>query len=315
MPTLIVRNGSAARRRLDVSAPSTLGSASLPDDIAVLPRHCVTTPGAGGTLEVTLEPGATGWVNDDPAPETTFTLRPGDMLGLGTTWLELEHPVLTSASVMLHLEVERLNAEQGKGGTVAPRTGQGYETRQVSAVLLAAAFWSLREYGLVRLDALPQEDPLLAGPFIPIGVTQLATSPRYGIEARILASLVRPMRVDEIVKMWFPIRRIRADRYQSHYDPWGDVVDYAVDGMAAAGMLMAQPEEKRGFLGMQWDTNLKSDSKRAVVSPEVFTAYGRYSDRWLQRWFGFHSAEQWFGDALVKECARALQRAQYIDRN
>lgn len=315
MPTLIVRNGSAARRRLDVSAPATLGSASLPDDLAILPRHCVTTPGAGGTLEVTLEPGATAWLNDGVAPEGPFTLRPGDMLGLGATWLELEHPVLTSASVMLHLEIERLNAEVGKGGTIAPRTGQGFETRQISAVLLAAAFWALREYGLVRLDALPQEDPMLAGPFIPIGVTPLATTTRYGIEARILAALVRPLRVDEIVKLWFPVRRIHGNRYQNHYDPWGDVVDYAVDGMGAAGMLDAQPEERRGFLGLQWDTNLSSDSKRAVVRPDVFATYGRYSDRWLQRWFGFHAAEQWFGDALVRECARALRRAQYIDRN
>lgn len=313
MPTLIVRNGTAARTRLDVSAPATLGSASLPDDLAILPRHCVTSPGAGGTLEVTLEPGATAWLNDDLAPEGPFTLRPGDMLGLGTTWLELEHPVLTSASVMLHLEIERLNAEPGKGGTIAPR--HGYETRQISGLLLAAAFWALREYGLVRLDALPQEDPLLGGPYVPVGVTPLARTTRYGIEARILDSLVGPLRVDQIVKSWFPMRRIRANRYQSHYDPWGDVVDYAVDGMAAAGMLDAPPEEKRGFMGMQWDSNLKSDSKRAVVRPETFTAYGRYSDRWLQRWFAFHAAEQWFGDALVRECTRALGKAQYIDRD
>lgn len=315
MPTLIVRNGTAARSRLDVSAPATLGSASLPDDLAVLPRHCVSTPGAGGTLEITLEPGATAWLNEGPAPEGPFTLRPGDMLSLGSTWLELEHPVLTSASVMLHLEIERLNAEPGKGGTIAPRTGQGYETRQISAVLLAAAFWALRDYGLVRLDALPQENPLLGGPYFPIWVTPLAQTTRYGIEARILGSLDRPVRVDQVVKSWFPMRRIRAGHYQSYTDPWGDVVDYAVDGMSAAGMLEAQAEEKRGFMGMQWDSNLKSDSKRAVVRPEAFTSYGRYSDKWLQRWFAFHTAEQWFGDALVKECARCLKQAQFIDRD
>lgn len=325
MPVLVVRNGTAARRRLDIAAPATIGADSLPDDLAVLPHHAVVRPNASGGLDVELTPGAGAWINDGVRTDETFVLRPGDLMCLGSTWLELEHPVLTSASVMLHLELERLVGNAGKGGTVAPRTGQGLETRDVASVLLAAALWGMAEYGLIRLEPLPQEDPFLGGPFVPVGITPIAPeTERYGIESRVIQSVAGPVRLDQLVAGWFPMHRLspyatdlerRRHRSRSHLDPWGTVVDWAVDGMDKAGMLATSPQEKPGFLGMQTDSSLKSDSKIAVLRPEVLVSYGRYSDLWVQRWFRFHAEQQWFADALVKECARVLRRAQYVDRH
>ena len=325
MPTLVIRSGTATRTRLDVSAPATLGSASIPDDTAVLPHHAVVRPNASGGIDLTLQPGAAAWVNDLPVADETVALRPGDLVCLGSTWLELEHPVLSSASVLLHLELDRIVHPVGGAGTTSPRTGQTFDTRQVSAILLAAALWGMREYGLIRLEPLPQEDPLLGGPFVPIGITPAAhAAERYGIEKEIIETLTGPLRLDQLAGRWFPANRLRANaseserrRYagQSHFDPWGTVVDWAVAGMDQSGMLASPPKEKPGFLGMQTESSLKSDSKIAVLRPDVIEVYGRYSGRWVQRWFEFHASEQWFADALVKEAARVLKRAQYIDRS
>ena len=323
MPTLVIRSGTAARTRLDVSAAATLGSASIPDDAGVLPHHAVARPNAAGGIDLTLQPGASAWMNDEPVVAETVALRPGDLICLGETWLELEHPVLSSASVMLHLELDRIVPPVVGAGTVSPRTGQTFDTKQVSAVLLGAALWGMHDYGLVRIEPLPQEDPLLGGPYVPVGITPVAhASERYGIEKRVIDTLTGPLRLDQIVSRWFPVTRLSAYasdrerrhyRGRSHYDPWGTVVDWAVDGMERAGMLMEAPKEKPGFLGMQTESSWKSDSKIAVLRPDVLPTYGRYSEQWVRRWFDFHAREQWFGDALVKECARVLKRAKYVD--
>ena len=323
MLTLVIRSGTAARRRLDVSAAATLGSASIPDDTGVLPNHAVTRPNGAGGIDVVLQPGATAWVNEAPVLGDTVALRPGDLICLGSTWLELEHPVLSSASVLFHLELDRLLPLDHDGGTVSPRSGGTFDTRQVAAALLAVALWGMHDYGLVRIEPLPQEDPLLGGPFVPIGVTPTAhAAERYGIEAQIIRTLTGPLRLDQIVARWFPVSRLspyatdherRRYRDRSHLDPWGTVVDWAVDGMASAGMLASPPQEKPGFLGMQTESSRKSDSKIAVLRPDALTSYGHFSDRWVQRWLDFYAREQWFADALVKESARVLKRAQYID--
>lgn len=325
MPTLVIRSGNAARRRLDVSSDSTLGSASIPDDTGVLPHHAVSRPNATGGIDVSLQPGATAWLNDEPVTGDTFSLRPGDMVCFGSTWLELEHPVLASASVLLHLELDRLGHPAERGGTISPRSGRAFDTRQVAAVLLSAALWGMHEYGLVRLEPLAQEDPLLGGPFVPIGVSPAAhATERYGIEKQIIATLSAPMRLDQIVSRWFPIERFsvyandrqrRYRRNRSHYDPWGTVVDWAVDGMEKSAMLASPPQEKPGFLGMQTESSMKSDSKIAVLRPETLATYSRFSERWAQSWLDFHQREPWFANALVTEAARVLKRAQYIDRD
>lgn len=196
-----------------------------------------------------------------------------------------------SAPAALYLGADAVAPKAGRlsYGVDVPGKDLSVDLKQLSAVLAAAALWSLRDSGAVTI-AFEQKKGLFGTK------NRLAVrpgpggQPRSEMEAAMLHWLnEKSPFAKDVVYRW-----LQSDST----NPWGNVAGAVEAELVQAGIL--QPVAPQGALGKLG--RLAGARQKMSATPQAIAASRPEVDATLQRWFAFNQHEAQLAQALVKEC-------------
>jgi hypothetical protein len=207
-----------------------------------------------------------------------------------------------SPTVLLYLFADRLllGADHRKGAPVPGREAH-VPTVNLTRMLLASAFWSLREQSVVRLD-LVQTTRLLFLKGQEVRVTPVREAPPLrGVEGSLAVLLggPRPESVNGLVRRWFGRNRANAQ---------GHVIHQVVREAAANGLIDSDEMGSVG-LGFAKLKGLGLGPKGQVDQTKVAALEPAFADA-QSRWATFARNEPELYGALLGECERAIESRQ-----
>lgn len=209
-------------------------------------------------------------------------------------------PISPSAALYLGADAVAPKDKKLSMGVEVPGRGVAVDLKSLSAILAAAALWSLRDAGAVHI-AFEQKKGLLGTK------TRVAVRPGQGGQPRSQAEAHLLHWLNEkdpfakgVVARWLQ---------QDSANPWGNVVGTFESELVQQGLLQpVQPEGFKGKLG----AFASGRPKVAPVIPAIQAAWPEV-DQTLQRWFAFNQHEGQLAQALVKECRDGIDSRQEQD--
>lgn len=204
----------------------------------------------------------------------------------------------SSPSLLLYLFADRFVPEKKfrSVGVEIPCRNVQVKLEELAAGLFAVAFWSLREQGIIGLEAF-RARRMLVVPTTRVRVSGLGSAPRPGLEGEILKALgeKKEDHVYALVRRWFG-----TNSRSPHWDVVRVVIKEAMD----LGY-MSQKEEETGrgavtgfFLGK---TRVKLDP-----SCEKISSLEGHLEEFASRWENFQSSETELYGALLEQARKAI---------
>lgn len=202
-------------------------------------------------------------------------------------------PLSPSAALYVAADAVAPKDKKLSMGVAVPGRDVSVDLKSLSAILAAAALWSLRESGAATVE-VEQKKGLL-------GTKQRVAvrpgnggGPRSANEAAMLHWLdQKDPYARGLVHRW--LQRESAN-------PWGNVVAAFELELAEQGVL--RPEEANGVKG-KLGAFAHGRPKMTAV-PEAVAAARPEADAVVARWQAFHAAEPELAEALVKECRAGI---------
>ena len=198
-----------------------------------------------------------------------------------------------SVPVIFYLFADRIVPKHPKlvEGTSIPCTEARVQTGALAVRLLASAFWSLRQQGVIEIEVAESRPArrMLRRP--DVRVSPLKRAERPGLEGTVLASLEDRETVHDVICRWSEL---------GSTDPWHDVVAEVV-GEAVANGLIREVEGTGGVL-----TKLLGDSVGLEpVCGRIAALEGRFQQL-DSSWLEFRGREKALHDGLTGQCKRSL---------
>jgi hypothetical protein len=201
--------------------------------------------------------------------------------------------VTPSVPVILYLFADRIVPKHPMlvEGTSIPCTDVRVQKGALAVRLLASAFWSLRQQGVIDME-LGENRParrMLRRPAI--RVSPLERVERPGLEGAVLESVGKRETVHDVICRWSEV---------GSTDPWHDVIAEVVTEAVANG-LIREVEAAGGVL-----TKLLGDT---VGLEPVCDRIAALEPRFQQvdsSWLEFRAREKALHDGLTGQCKRSL---------
>lgn len=198
-------------------------------------------------------------------------------------------PISAPAALYLGSDAVAPKAGRLSYGVDVPGKDMSVDLKQLSAVLAAAALWSLRDGGAVTIS-FEQKKGLLGTKNRVAVRPGPGGQPRSQVEAGLLHWLDdKSPWAKDVVYRW-----LQSDST----NPWGNVAGAVESELVQVGIL--QPMEAQGMMGKLG--RLAGARPKMAAVPQAITASRPEVDATLQRWFAFHQHEAQLAQALVKEC-------------
>ena len=201
---------------------------------------------------------------------------------------------MPSVSTLLYLFADRIVPRDTAWttGVEVPCAGVKVQRRPLAALMFAAAFFSLRQQGLVELSLGTRR--ALFVPNQAVNVTGVAGAERPALEGAVLAHLTATTEdhVYEIIRRWFRT---------SAADPWHSVIEQGVQEAAALEYLVSV-DAHRGRVGA-W---LLGETKRTGACDRIAALAGDYEE-FAAHWQRFCRSERELCRPLMSECERAIR--------
>lgn len=212
-----------------------------------------------------------------------------------------------TSSTLLYLFADRLIPEKKFRtiGVEVPCKNVQVQLEELSGSLFAAAFWSLREQGVVGLEAF-RARRMLVIPTTRVRVSRLGQAERPGLEGEILKTLddKRDDHVYDLIRRWFG---------SDSSSPGWDVLQVAVQEAVDLGYIdRVEVDKGRGavtgfFLG-------KSEIKLEPHCEKISTLEERFND-FASRWQTFQTSEAALYGTLMDQCKKAINSRTESDND
>ena len=176
-------------------------------------------------------------------------------------------------------------------GTSIPCTEVRVQKGALAVRLLASAFWSLRQQGVVEIEVAesPQARTMLRRPHVRIAPVERVERP--GLEGAVLASLEGRETVHDVICRWAEV---------GSTDPWHDVIAEVVREAVANG-LIREVEAAGGVL-----TKLLGDSVGLEPACDRIAALESRFQQLDSSWVEFQRREKVLHDGLAGQCKSSL---------
>lgn len=179
-------------------------------------------------------------------------------------------------------------------GVEVPCRGSKVQKRPLAAAMFAAAFFALREQGIVTLEVQQKKVLFVKTKKVVVTRTGADAGGRPGLEGAVLAGLGNEASatVSDIIRKWFG---------EDVVSPWSDVIGVAVEEAMEAGCFEAVEVERgrvaRKLLG---STKVQPNCDRIAGLAGAFDAF-------LARWQEFEAGEGDLYRELLDDCAGAIK--------
>ena len=176
-------------------------------------------------------------------------------------------------------------------GIHVPCTNEHVQLESLAILLFSAAFWSLREQGLIALHVVEHPSARWPVHHSDVSLERLDGATRPGLEGAVMENLGGEATLCDVVYGWSS---------QHTNNPWHDVIQEVVDEALIAGYLHSA-SENTGVLGrlLGHGTELESDCSKIADVEEDFS-------RFHELWRDFRANESPLCEHLTSECKRAL---------
>ena len=202
-------------------------------------------------------------------------------------------PLSPSAALYLGADAVAPKDKKLSMGVAVPGKDVSVDLKSLSAILTAAALWSLRESGAAGVEVEQKKGLLGTRQRVAVRPGR-GGQPRSANEAALLHWLdQQDPYARGLVHRW--LQRESAS-------PWSDVVAAFETELVEHGIL--RPVEASGFKGKLGA--FAAGRPKLEPVPEAVAAARPEADATVQRWLAFQQAEPVLAEALVKECRAGI---------